>query len=36
MNATAIIFFLFGATVLWGGFGVTLAIAMKKEKQSKQ
>jgi hypothetical protein len=29
MTGTSIIFFLFGATVLWGGLAVTLRIALK-------
>ncbi|MFT9493786.1 MetS family NSS transporter small subunit [Anaerosolibacter sp.] len=32
MSGTSIIFFLFGATVLWGGLAVTLTIALKKGK----
>ncbi|MDF2547622.1 MAG: hypothetical protein K0R93_2520 [Anaerosolibacter sp.] len=32
MTGTSLIFFLFGATVLWGGLAVTLAIAIKKGK----
>lgn len=35
MNKSAIIFFVIGATVLWGGLISTLVIAFKKEKSSK-
>ena len=31
MTTTAIGFFLFGATVLWGGLAVTLTIALKNK-----
>ena len=34
MSSSAIIFFIIGATVLWGGLFCTLAIAIKKEKTS--
>ncbi len=33
MTVTATIFFMFGATVLWGGFISTLAIAIKNERK---
>ena len=33
MTKSAMIFFIIGATVLWGGLLCTLAIAIKKEKQ---
>lgn len=33
MTTTAVIFFIFGATILWGGFISTLAIAIKNEKK---
>lgn len=33
MTTTALLFFLFGATVLWGGLAVTLTIAVKSEKK---
>lgn len=33
MTATAILFFLFGATFLWGGLAVTLTIAIKGDKK---
>ncbi|MTI69201.1 MAG: MetS family NSS transporter small subunit [Firmicutes bacterium] len=32
MTGSAIAFFLFGATVLWGGLAVTLTIAIKGNK----
>ncbi|MFV9511586.1 MetS family NSS transporter small subunit [Tepidibacillus sp. LV47] len=32
MNTSAIIMFIFGATLLWGGLAVSLAIAFKKSK----
>lgn len=34
MSSSAIIFFIIGATVLWGGLLCTLTIAIKKEKVS--
>lgn len=33
MTTSALVFFLFGAVVLWGGLGVTLRIALKGEKK---
>lgn len=33
MTETSIIFFLIGAGVLWGGFGVSLGILLKNEKE---
>ncbi|WP_110939479.1 MetS family NSS transporter small subunit [Geosporobacter subterraneus] len=33
MSATSIIFFLFGAVVLWGGLATTLTIAIKDGKK---
>ncbi|WP_297632962.1 MetS family NSS transporter small subunit [uncultured Clostridium sp.] len=33
MTETSIIFFLIGAGVLWGGFGVSLKILLKNEKE---
>jgi len=33
MTPTAIIFFLFGAVVLWGGLATTLVIALRKGKE---
>ncbi|WP_339061187.1 MetS family NSS transporter small subunit [Tepidibacillus marianensis] len=32
MNTIAIIMFIFGASLLWGGLAVTLTIAMRKSK----
>lgn len=34
MTGTSIAFFLFGATILWGGLAVTLIIALKDSKKS--
>ncbi|MEA4827454.1 MetS family NSS transporter small subunit [Clostridium sp. JNZ J1-5] len=34
MSYSAILFFIIGATVLWGGLLCTLTIAIKKEKKS--
>ena len=34
MTGTAIGFFIFGATVLWGWFASTLGIAIKNEKNN--
>lgn len=31
MSGGAIAMFVFGALLLWGGFGVTVAIALKKK-----
>jgi hypothetical protein len=36
MTVTAVVFFLFGATVLWGGLAVTLYIAMKNNKREEK
>lgn len=33
MTATALTYFLIGATVLWGGLLTTLIISIKKEKE---
>jgi hypothetical protein len=33
MTLTAILFFVFGATVLWGGLATTLYIAIKKRDE---
>ncbi|MGL5417495.1 MAG: MetS family NSS transporter small subunit [Clostridium sp.] len=33
MTGTSIIFFLIGATVLWGGFAFSLALLLKNEKK---
>jgi len=33
MNTSAIIMFIFGASLLWGGLAVTLTIAMRKSKK---
>lgn len=34
MSTTAMVFFLIGATVLWGGLALTLFIENKKEKDN--
>lgn len=34
MTATSIVFFLFGAIVLWGGLAVTLTIAIKSDSKN--
>lgn len=34
MTGSSIAFFLFGATILWGGLAVTLSIALKSDKES--
>lgn len=36
MNTTSIVFFLIGATVLWGGFIVTLSMLLKNERKTVQ
>ncbi|EGT3616876.1 MetS family NSS transporter small subunit [Clostridium perfringens] len=36
MNPTSIVFFLVGATVLWGGFALSLSILLKNERKSVQ
>lgn len=35
MSAGAIIMFLFGAVLLWGGFGVTVSIALKNREKKE-
>lgn len=35
MTGISMIFFLIGATVLWGGLGVSLAILIQNEKKSE-
>ncbi|WP_283719550.1 MetS family NSS transporter small subunit [Clostridium perfringens] len=34
MNTTAIVFFLIGATVLWGGFALTLSMLLRNERKT--
>ncbi|EJT6171520.1 MetS family NSS transporter small subunit [Clostridium perfringens] len=34
MNTTAIVFFLIGATVLWGGLALTLSMLLRNERKS--
>lgn len=34
MTPTSIVFFLIGATVLWGGLAVTLGMLLKNERNS--
>ncbi len=34
MNTIAIVFFLIGATVLWGGFALTLSMLLRNERKS--
>ncbi|CEH32854.1 MetS family NSS transporter small subunit [Romboutsia lituseburensis] len=34
MTSISIVFFLLGATILWGGFMVTLAITIKNERKT--
>lgn len=34
MNTISIIFFLIGATVLWGGLALTLSMLLKNERKT--
>ena len=34
MNTTAIVFFLIGATVLWGGLALTLSRLLRNERKT--
>lgn len=34
MTSISIVFFLLGATILWGGFMVTLSITIKNERKT--
>lgn len=36
MNSISIVFFLIGATVLWGGLAITLSMLLKNERKSVQ
>ena len=34
MNTTAIVFFLIGAAVLWGGLALTLSMLLRNERKT--
>jgi hypothetical protein len=36
MSTGAIVMFIIGATLLWGGLAVTIAIALKKNKEAQK